>query len=123
MPAGHVSRRAADLIGIGLPIILAKVSRAFDLVIVDAPAILGASESLCMAGAADGALLLLKAGAPTEHAVAEAMSNLFRARANVLGLVMNQVERLELPTIELYQYPQATGFYNSRVVNAPPAGI
>jgi len=123
MPAGRVSRRAADLIGVGLPIILAKVSRVFDLVIVDAPAVLGASESLPMAGAADGALLLTKAGVTTEQAVAEAMSNLSRAHANVLGLVMNQVENLKAPAIESYQYPEATGIYNSRRLRAALAEI
>jgi len=123
MPAGRVSRRAADLIGVGLPIILTKALLVFDLVIVDAPAILGASESLSMAGVADGTLLLTKAGATTEKSVAEAVSNLSRARANLLGLVMNQVESSRTQATDVYQYPEATGFYNLRRLNTPRAEI
>jgi succinoglycan biosynthesis transport protein ExoP len=124
MPAGQVSRRAADLIGIGLSTVLAKTSRVFDLVIVDAPAILGASESLQMAGAVDGVLLLTKAGATTEQDVSEVLSNLSRARANVLGLVMNQIQRPDLPKHDVYQYPEATCVYtwgnrNARYLEVP----
>jgi polysaccharide biosynthesis transport protein len=92
MPVGTVSRTAADLIGIRMSAILAKVSREFDLVIVDAPPILAASETQELAGIVDGVLLVTKAGTTSVRLVSEAMSTLFRARANVIGLVMNQVE-------------------------------
>jgi len=91
MPAGAVSRSAADLIGIGFSALLAKVSNEFDLVIVDAPPILAASEALELARVADGVLLVTKAAKTRTKLVSKAMSALLRAHANVVGLVMNQV--------------------------------
>jgi capsular exopolysaccharide synthesis family protein len=92
MPAGAASRGAVDLVGIGFPALLAKVSREFDLVIVDAPPILAASETLELARVADGVLLVTKAAKTGTRLVSKTMSALLRARANVIGLVMNQVK-------------------------------
>jgi polysaccharide biosynthesis transport protein len=92
MPAGPVSRTAADLIGTRSSTVLSKIQRDFDLVIVDAPSILAAPETQELAGAVDGVLLLTKAGGTGAKLVSEALSRLLRARANVVGLVLNQVK-------------------------------
>ncbi len=92
LPAGHPSRNAADLISMGFAATLEIASRDFDLVIVDGPPMLGIAESQEMAGLVDGVLLLTKAGSTTGRAVAETLASLLRVRANILGVVMNQVK-------------------------------
>jgi Mrp family chromosome partitioning ATPase len=59
---------------------------------VDAPPVLAASEAQELAGVADGVLLLTKAAETGAKQVSDAMSALSRARANVVGLVLNQVK-------------------------------
>lgn len=92
LPAGRPSRQAADLISMGFASVLEILSGDFELIVVDSPPILGVSESQEMAGLVDGVLLLTKAGSTTWRAVADSLSNLLRVRANILGVVMNQVK-------------------------------
>ena len=51
-----------------------------------------ASETLEIAGVADGVLVVTKAGKTRTKLVSTAISALLRARANVIGLVMNHVK-------------------------------
>ncbi len=93
LPAGAVSRRAADLIGRGLERILEEASRAYDLVILDAPPLLGFPEPLQMAAAVDGVIVVARAGKTSRRGVSGVINTLTRVRANVVGLVLNEVHR------------------------------
>ena len=91
LPAGPSSRRCADLIGASLKQILAQAEAEYDLVIVDAPPILGFPEPLQMAAAVDGVVMVAVAGETNRKAVDLALTTLRRLRANVLGLVLNEI--------------------------------
>jgi len=91
--AGPPSRRAADMIGLLLGPIMEEMSRDYDLVILDAPPLLGFAESLQMASSADGVIVVTRAGETSRKAVAAAIATLGHLRANVLGLVLNQVKK------------------------------
>jgi succinoglycan biosynthesis transport protein ExoP len=93
LPAGSFSRRAADLIGRGLPEILEQAVSEYDLIVVDSPPILGLPEPLQMAAAVDAVVLVAKAGATSRKSVGCALDTLERVRANVIGLVLNSVTR------------------------------
>ena len=91
--AGPPSRRAADLLGQQMIAFLDEMSREYDLVVLDAPPLLGFAESMQMANAADGVILVTRAGETNRKAVAAALTTLHHLRANVLGLVLNQVKK------------------------------
>jgi len=91
LPAGPSSRRCADLIGASLKQILAQAETEYDLVIVDAPPILGFPEPLQMAAAVDGVVMVAVAGETNRKAIDLALTTLRRLRANVLGLVLNEI--------------------------------
>jgi len=93
LPAGFSSRRAADLIGASLPRILEEAVPDYDLLIIDSPPILGFPEPLQMAAAVDGVVLVALAGQTNRSAVGSALNILQRVRANVVGLVLNEVTR------------------------------
>ena len=93
MPAGSATRRAADLVGRGLAQLLDEVSQEFDLVILDAPPLLGFPEPLQMAAAVDGVIVVTRAGQTNRSAVASVLGTLTRLRANVVGLVLNEVHK------------------------------
>jgi Mrp family chromosome partitioning ATPase len=91
LPAGPSSRRCADLMGANLKQILAQAEAEYDLVIVDAPPILGFPEPLQMAAAVDGVVMVAVAGETNRKAIDLALTTLRRLRANVLGLVLNEI--------------------------------
>jgi capsular exopolysaccharide synthesis family protein len=93
LPAGPGSHRAADLIGPRLSTLLDEFAKEYDLVFLDSPPLLGFAECLQMATAADGVLIISRAGETRRKAVAEVISVLSRLRANILGVVLNQVSQ------------------------------
>ena len=93
LPAGLGSHRAADLIGPRLATLLDEFAKEFDLVFLDSPPLLGFAECLQMATAADGVLIISRAGETRRKAVAEVISVLNRLRANIIGVVLNQVSQ------------------------------
>jgi capsular exopolysaccharide synthesis family protein len=93
LPAGLGSHRAADLIGPRLATLLDEFAKEYDLVILDSPPLLGFAECLQMATAADGVLIISLAGETRRRAVAEVISVLNRLRANIVGVVLNQVSQ------------------------------
>jgi succinoglycan biosynthesis transport protein ExoP len=93
LPAGLGSHRAADLIGPRLATLLDEFAKEYDLVFLDSPPLLGFAECLQMAAAADGVLIISRAGETRRKAVAEVISVLSRLRANIIGVVLNQVSQ------------------------------
>jgi capsular exopolysaccharide synthesis family protein len=91
LPSGFSSRRAADLIGASLPRILEEAVPDYDLIIIDSPPMLGFPEPLQMAAAVDGVVLVALAGQTNRNAVGSALTTLQRVRANIVGLVLNEV--------------------------------
>jgi len=91
LPAGPGSHRAADLFGPRLSSLLDEFNKDYDLVIVDSPPLLGFAECLQIATAADGVLIISLAGETRRKAVAVVVSTLKRLRANIIGVIMNQV--------------------------------
>ncbi len=91
--AGNASRRAADLIGERLSDMIEEALAEYDLVVIDAPPALGFPEPLQMATVVDGVALIALAGQTDRKALASVVSSLKRLRANVLGVVLNEVTR------------------------------
>jgi capsular exopolysaccharide synthesis family protein len=91
LPSGLGSHRAADLIGPRLSSLLDEFAKEYDLVLLDSPPLLGFAECLQMATAADGVLIVSQAGETKRKSVAAVISVLHRLRANILGVILNQV--------------------------------
>jgi capsular exopolysaccharide synthesis family protein len=112
LPAGPVSRRTVDLLGPRLPRILDEAEKDYDLVILDAPPLLGFSEPLQMATSVDGVVVVSLAGQTNRKAIGSVMATLQRLRANVVGLVLNEVTH-ELSDSYYYYgyYGKKYGYY------------
>ncbi|MEP7353723.1 MAG: AAA family ATPase, partial [Acidobacteriota bacterium] len=93
LPAGPPSRRAGDLVGRGIVELLEEAIAKYDLVILDAPPLLGFAEPLQMATAVDGVIIVARAGQTSRKAVASVIATLNRLRANIIGLVLNEVHK------------------------------
>jgi polysaccharide biosynthesis transport protein len=103
LPAGPQTPNPADLISMRFSAILEAASREFDLVIVDAPPMLGVSETQELASFVDSVILVTRANVTSGKVVSETLACLARARANVIGLVMNQV-KLAHTSYDNYSY-------------------
>jgi capsular exopolysaccharide synthesis family protein len=112
LPAGPPSRRASDLVGRGLSELLEEASVEYDLVILDAPPLLGFAEPLQMATAVDGVLVVARAGRTNRRAVASVLATLHRLRAKVVGLVLNEVHA-ELSD-SYYYYGHYRSYYRTQ---------
>jgi capsular exopolysaccharide synthesis family protein len=106
----HSSRRAADLIGKALPQMLEEAASEYELVVVDTPPALGFPEPLQLATAVDGVALIALAGQTNRKALASVVNTLSRLRANVLGVVLNEVTK---DAGDSYYYHGYYGKYSS----------
>ena len=88
--------RACDLQGQRLNeafrLLLNRLGRVFDIILMDAPAVSMTSPTAALSGAADGVLLVLKAEGPEVESVQKAIADLRQAGGNVLGVVLNQAD-------------------------------
>jgi capsular exopolysaccharide synthesis family protein len=104
IPAGPSSRRASDVIGPMMVELLEDASKEYDLIIVDAPPLLGFAEPLQLATAVDGVVVVTRAGETSRKAVATVLGTLDRLRVNVVGLVLNQVKKEMSDSYYYYGY-------------------
>jgi Mrp family chromosome partitioning ATPase len=111
LPAGPPSRKAGDLVGRGMVELLETAVTEYDLVILDAPPLLGFAEPLQMATAVDGVIIVARAGQTSRKSVATVLATLNRLRAKVVGLVLNEVHK-ELSE-SYYYYGNYRSYYNA----------
>jgi len=104
LTAGPPSRRAPDLIGRGLEELLAEATAEYDLVVLDGPPLLGFAEPLQMASIVDGVIVVTRAGATSRKAVGNVVATLRRLRANILGIVLNEVHKEMSDSYSYYSY-------------------
>ena len=114
--AGPASRRACDMIGMGLAEILEEARKDYDLIILDSPPLLGFPEPLQMSALVDGVLLVARSGQTNRKALGSAIGTLTRLRANVLGIVMNEVRADTSDTYYYHYYhPKYYSNYNKEM--------
>lgn len=112
LPSGTASRRASDLVGSMMIDILDEACKEYDLILVDAPPLLGFAEAMQVATAVDGVVVMARAGQTSRRAVATVLATLNRLRANVVGLVLNEVDK---NSAHAYYYHNGYGGYYAGV--------
>ena len=114
LPAGPSTRRASDLIGTGLAELVEEAAREYDLVVLDAPPLLGFAEPLQMATAVDGVIVVARAGDTSRTALSSVITTLARLRANLVGVVLNEVHREISPGYYYSYYNRYSKYYAER---------
>ncbi len=100
--AGQLFQKASHLVGTRMSSLLDQAAEDYDLVVIDAPPMLGLAEPIQIACAADGVILIAQAGETNQEAVAAALGTLNRLDVNILGLVLNKVRREMSSTYQHY---------------------
>lgn len=115
LTAGPASRRAADRLGSVLDGLLAEAEAEYDLIIVDAPPLLGFAEPLQMSAVVDGVVIITLAGQTDRKAVGSVLTSLNRLKANVIGVALNEVRE---DMSDRYYYYGYHGKYYSKYYKA-----
>jgi Mrp family chromosome partitioning ATPase len=84
--------------------LLDEMAQDYDLVIIDAPPLLGFAEPLQMATCADGVLVVARAGETNRKSIGSVLNSLRRLNVNVMGLVLNEVKRDQSDSYYYYGY-------------------
>ena len=104
LTAGSPSRRPDDWLQGRMDGIIEELLETYQLVILDAPPLLGFAEPLEMATSVDGVVVVTRAGSTSRKQVGNVLEMLRRLRANVLGVVLNQVNQSMSESYSYYGY-------------------
>jgi succinoglycan biosynthesis transport protein ExoP len=85
LPAGPSTRRASDLMGMGLAELIEEATREYDLVVLDAPPLLGFAEPLQMATAVDGVIVVARAGDTSRKALSTVITDVGQVAGEFSG--------------------------------------
>jgi tyrosine-protein kinase Etk/Wzc len=90
LAAGRSPVSPAELLGgPALHSMLARLATTYDLIVVDSPPVLAVADASVIAAAADGVLMVVKAGASNRDMLDRARSQLEDVRARMVGAVLN----------------------------------
>jgi len=111
LPSGVLPPNPSELLGgERMRKTLAGLSEAFDLIVLDTPPLLAASDAAILATIADGVVLVVRAGVTEAEAGQQAIAQLQSVGARVVGAVLND------PDSKLQQYG---GYYNYEYAGDP----
>lgn len=111
LPAGPSPRYSSELLTMHMAKFLEEIRQEFRYVVIDSAPLLVCTDTTILSTMADGVLMVTRAGETPRDAVAAALRQLRRVRANVLGMVLNQVR---LPDLQGYGH-----YYNSYYQGTP----
>jgi Mrp family chromosome partitioning ATPase len=93
LPSGPRPPNPAELLDSNrMTFLLSYLKRRFDRVILDSPPVLPASDAVLLSPQADGVVLMVKAGGVNRDMVKKAVDQLQVAQANLIGIVLNEVD-------------------------------
>lgn len=103
LASGPVPPNPTELLGSpAMRGLVGQLRRAYDYVVIDTAPLLPVADATVLAGLVDGTVVVAHSGRVRRTQLVQALGNLERVSARVLGVVLNQVRRDE----ESYSYQQ-----------------
>ncbi len=84
--------------------LIEELREAYDVIIIDTPPSLAVSDSQIISTLSDGALMVLNSGSVKREMVIKAKANLEHAKARILGVVLNNMDRKNADAYYYYYY-------------------
>jgi capsular exopolysaccharide synthesis family protein len=110
IPSGNLPPNPSELLGGDrMRKTLASLSEAFDLIVLDTPPLLAASDGAILATLSDGVVLVLRAGSTEGEAAQQAIQQLSGVGARVVGAVLNDPDA---------KVPRYGGYYHYEYAGA-----
>ncbi len=93
LPAGSLPPNPSELLGsVRMSFLLSFLKKRFDMLVIDTPPIMPASDALLLAPQADGVIIMIKPGLMNRKLIRKAVEQIQLTQANLLGVVLNQVD-------------------------------
>lgn len=93
MPTGAIPPNPSELLASNrLRFLFDRLQTMYDVLVIDSPPILPASDALILAPKTDGVILVIKVGLLNRDMIDRAVEQLRSSKANILGVVLNQVD-------------------------------
>ena len=93
LPSGNIPPNPSELLASErMFFLISNLIKRFDLLVIDSPPILPISDALILAPYTDGVVLMIKAGLMNRNMVKKSIEQLHLAQANLIGVVLNQVD-------------------------------
>ena len=109
LPCGEIPDNPAELLeGMSLHRVLSELREQFDVVVVDTPPVLPVTDPLLLARQVDGVVVVARCDQTSRGEVQRALSGLTQGDANILGVVLNEVDARQ----DRYDY--GGGYYHYR---------
>ena len=120
LASGSPPPNPAELLGSETMLaVLEAVKEQAQLVVIDSPPVLAVTDAAALAPGVDGVLLVIKPGATKLAACRQAVEQLRRVGANLLGVVLNDVQ-LKRSAYYHYQYSDYYYAYSETYAAAAP---
>ncbi|MCP3892195.1 MAG: polysaccharide biosynthesis tyrosine autokinase, partial [Desulfobulbaceae bacterium] len=104
LPSGNIPPNPSELIGSAYTrYLFSLLQHKFDVVIIDTSPVVPASDALMLAPEVDGVVLVVKAGAAERKILQDTVQQLTNAKANILGVTLNQVDRTQNSYYKYYK--------------------
>jgi len=114
LASGPIPPNPSEILGSSrMEFLLQYLQNMFDIIIIDSPPILPASDALLISPHADGVLLVVKAGMLNRDMVQKAVEQLELAQANILGVVLNDVD-INKSGYSSYYHKDYSGYYGEQ---------
>ncbi|UTH05624.1 CpsD/CapB family tyrosine-protein kinase [Macrococcoides caseolyticum] len=84
--------------------LLSNFEECFDMIIIDTPPLLAVTDAVIMATVSDGTLIVTNAETNNKHHLVKAKEVLQKSDANILGVVLNNVEKSSKDDYYYYEY-------------------
>lgn len=110
IPSGTLPPNPSELLGGDrMRQVMAALSEAFDLIVIDSPPLLAASDGAILATLSDGVVVVLRAGSTESEAAQQAIQQLYSVGARVVGAVLNDPDA---------KVPRYGGYYHYEYAGA-----
>jgi len=92
LPSGPLPPKPAEILGSDrMSFLLSFLKKRYDMLVIDTPPVLPATDALLLAPQTDGVVLITKANATDRRMVKKVVDQIKHTQSNLIGIVLNQV--------------------------------
>lgn len=114
LPAGPIAPMPAELLGSQqMKQLIGDLRSDYDFILIDTPPVLTVTDATVLVGSSDGVVMVLRYGQASRNVVARASEILLRSGAQLLGVVLNEVDLQSSDYAEYYGRAY-NDYYSSR---------
>ncbi|MFO8165957.1 MAG: DUF4388 domain-containing protein [Thermodesulfobacteriota bacterium] len=114
LPVNYLPPNPSELLGSErMDFLISILKKRFDILIIDTPPILPTSDALLLSSHVDGVVVVVRSGYMNRKMVKKALGQIHMAKANLLGVVLSQVD-LKRESYYKYYHKYYASYYGEK---------